>query len=90
MCPNISIDLSKSAPPEPWLYGNIGDAEGLQKKQVWSKSRVMSDILNHRMLSFSDDQQDQWRAVNEFHERFKCSDEVHNLPLTLRAGPQMS
>lgn len=86
MVPHLQIDLSQPAPIEEWKHGDTADAEGLTKKDVWKKKKVMSDILNHRMLSFTDDQQDQWRALNEFHNRFKCSDEVPVLPLTLRAG----
>lgn len=82
----IEVDLSQPPEAEVWKHGDVCDAEGLQKRDVWKKSRVMKDILRHRMLSFTEEQQDQWRALNEFHERFKCSDEVPNLPIQLRAG----
>lgn len=86
MSPNLVIDLSTPAAPEAWKHGDVGDAEGLQKRDVWRKRKVMKDILEHRMLEFSHEQQDQWRALNEFHNHYKCSDEVPDLPLTLRAG----
>lgn len=86
MAPNLVVDVSQPASPEPWKHGDIGDAEGLEKKNVWRKKKVMSDILEHRMLSFTHEQQDQWRTLNEFHERFQCSDQVPNLPFSLHAG----
>lgn len=86
MEPGVVMDLSVPAKVETWKHGDIGDAEGLQKKDVWRKRRVMRDILDHRMVSFTKEQKDQWRALNEFHERYTCSDQVPNSPLTLRAG----
>lgn len=86
MSPGINIDVSMPAMAESWKHGDLDDAEGLSKKDVWQKKRVMSDILNHLMATFTQEQQDQWRALNEFHERFKHSDEVQELPLVLRAG----
>lgn len=86
MSHGLVIDLSKPPPIETWKHGDFSDAEGLQKKDVWKKGRVMNDILQHRMLAFPPEQQDQWRAINEFHTRYVRSDEVPNLPLTLRAG----
>lgn len=86
MSKDVKIDLSKAAEPERWLYGDLRDAEGLSKKDVWRKSKVMSDILMHRMGAFTPEQQDQWRAINKFHELYRVSDEVPQLPLKLRAG----
>lgn len=86
MAPNLEIDLSEPAPIEKWQHGDIGDAEGLAKNQVWKKRRVMKDILEHRMQPFTKEQKDQWRALKEFHDTFTCSDGVPSLPLTLRAG----
>lgn len=86
MSEGFVADLSKPAASESWHYADIGDAEGLSKAHVWKKKKVMSDILHHRMCEFSEEQQDQWRAMNEFHERFDVSDKVPALPLTLRAG----
>lgn len=87
MANDLVIDVSKvEAPIEVWKHGDLADAEGLTKKDVWKKKRVMTDILEHRMTSFSHEQQDQWRALNEFHNSFQCSDDVPPLPLTLRAG----
>lgn len=86
MSKGLVVDLSQPANSEPWRHGNVSDAEGLQKKDVWKKDKVLNDILRHRMVSFSTEERDQWRAINEFHHRFLRSDEVPNLPLTLRAG----
>lgn len=84
---DVVIDVShQQASVEVWKHGDIGDAEGLQKKETWSKKRVMHDILTHRMPSFTQEQQDQWRALSDFHESFRCSDMVPQLPLNLRAG----
>lgn len=87
MSEGVKIDLTVPPAPEKWLHGDLKDAEGLQKKDVWRKSKVMSDIVNHTMLSFSKEKQDQWRALNEFHLRYKHSDEVPNLsPFSIKAG----
>lgn len=86
MSQDFVADLSKPAKIETWKHGDTTDAEGLTKKDVWRKSKVLTDILQHRMTDFSPTQKDQWRALNHFHERFKLSDEVPHLPLHLRAG----
>lgn len=86
MAEDLVVDLEEAAPIEHWKHGDVGAAEGLTKRDVWKERKVMSDILDHTMLSFSQDVQDQWRALSSFHKRFRCSDEVPNLPLTLRAG----
>lgn len=90
MTKDLKVDLSLAAQPEHWLHGDLRDAEGLSKKDVWRKSKVMSDILIHRMSAFTPEQQDQWRALNKFHELYKVSDEVPDLPLTLRAGTRLT
>ena len=65
---------------------DLGDAEGLKKKDVWFKRKVMSDILDHRMAAFTANQQDQWRALKAFHDQYETSDAVPSMPITLRAG----
>lgn len=86
MSEGIKVDLSKPVQPEKWKHGDIRDAEGLTRKDVWKKTKVMSDIIDHLMLPFSPEQQDQWRAIKYFHERYTRSNEVPNLPLVLRPG----
>lgn len=54
--------------------------------RILMDAQVMSDILNHRMVDFSAVQQDQWRALNEFHEFYRTSDAVPDLPIHIRAG----
>lgn len=86
MCKGFAPDLSQPALPERWKHGDVGDAEGLLKKDVWQKRKVMLDILKHRMTKFTPEQKDQWRALNDFHEQYHVSDQVPNLPISLRAG----
>lgn len=86
MAENFVADLSMPAPPETWKHGDFSDAEGLKKKDIWKKKKVLSDILLHRMIPFTEEQKDQWRAMNEFHTKYQLSDEVPCLPLALRAG----
>lgn len=49
-------------------------------------TQVLKDILEYRMLNFTPEQQDQWRAMKEFHDKFTTSDSVPNLPISIRAG----
>lgn len=86
MASNLVIDISKPPRPEAWKHGDYSDAEGLQRKDVWKKKRVMSDILDFRITNLPAEKQDQWRALNEFHNRYRRSDEVPTLPLTIRSG----
>lgn len=86
MVEDAVADLSLQAPPEPWEHADIGDAEGLTRNQVWHKSKVLSDIIKHRMEGAPPTQRDQWKAMREFHEQYVTSDAVPSLPITLRAG----
>lgn len=86
MSEDVVVDLKNPASPEPWKRGDVGEAEGLKKKDVWKKRKVLSDIIEHRMLCFSPEEQDQWRCIKQFHQRYQISDEVPNLPLSLKAG----
>lgn len=85
---NVQIDLQQPAPKEKWRLGDAHDAEGLQRRDYWHKSKVMSDILNHRMQDFTAEQKDQWRALNWFHNTYQTSDALPDMPLSLRAGKQ--
>lgn len=86
MVEDAVADLSCQAPSEQWEHADIGDAEGLTRTQVWHKSKVLSDIIKHRMEGAPPAQCDQWKAMREFHERYTTSDSVPSLPITMRAG----
>lgn len=86
MAAELQVNISEPAHAETWKHGDLGDAEGLVKRDVWKKKKVMEDILKHRMKDFTPEQKDQWRALGEFHDGYQCSDDVPTLPLTLRAG----
>lgn len=38
------VDLSTPAKIEVWRHGDIGDAEGLSKKDVWKKKKVFAHV----------------------------------------------
>lgn len=86
MSEGLEIDLSRAATPEKWKHGDLSEAEGLNKHDVWKKSRVLGDIINHTMLPFPPEQQDQWRAMHQFHQLYNVSDKVPDLPISIRAG----
>eukprot|EP00965_Chrysotila_dentata_P091625 3025459-Pleurochrysis_carterae.AAC.1 len=47
--------------------------------------KAFNDITNHTALEFPTAQQDQWKALKNFHDRYETSDSVPNLPITLSA-----
>lgn len=86
MVPYPQVDMSTPAEMQSWKHGDVGDAEGLGKKEVWQKTKVLTDIVEHRMADAPEAQRDQWKAIAHFHNSYKTSGEVLPLPLALRAG----
>ena len=77
--PNAKFpDLAVNPGVESWVAsvpaegGAAAAAAGHEtsKKKPWNAPRVFSDILNHRMLNFTSDEQEQWRALHAFHEQY--------------------
>ena len=68
---------------EPWLFAEKTDAEGLEKRQYWQKQKVMNDIRQHTALAFSPAQQDQWAALENFHDWYPTSNQVPTLPFSV-------
>lgn len=52
------------------------------------RAQVLRDILEYRMKDFTPAQKDQWRAMKTFHDMYKTSDSVPNLPISLRASKE--
>ena len=71
---------------EPWRYAEASDAEGLEKKDIWHRKKVMGDIRNHTAASFPPAQQDQWAALDAFHTQYATSDVVPCVPFSM-IGP---
>eukprot|EP00965_Chrysotila_dentata_P078201 2578222-Pleurochrysis_carterae.AAC.1 len=56
--------------------------------KAWKQQKVFHDITSAKsMCAFSSNQRDQWRALAAFHADTTCSDQVPDLPMTLRAPP---
>eukprot|EP00965_Chrysotila_dentata_P203929 6182032-Pleurochrysis_carterae.AAC.4 len=95
-------DVSVPADVETWKPAKTTSAEGLgvddraaasaqlhdqKRNKPWKRTKVFSDIMNYSMLSFSADQQDQWRALNRFHDLYATCDTVPSLPISCAAPP---
>ena len=68
---------------DAWKLGK--PTEGVPEKSTWQQERVFRDILEHRMLNFSADQQQQWHALHRFHQLYETADSVPSLPITLQS-----
>ena len=74
--------LSSNPGVSAWKHG--APTEGIPEKKTWQKERVFRDILEHRMLPFSADQQQQWHALHQFHNLYPTADSVPALPIHLQ------
>ena len=68
---------------DDWKLGR--PTEGVPEKKTWQKERVFRDILEHRMTKFSNEQQQQWHALHQFHELYQTADMVPSLPISLQS-----
>ena len=75
--------LSANPGVDAWKLGKA--VEGVPEKATWQQERVFRDILEHRMLSFSADLQEQWRTLKSFHDVYATADSVPSLPLRLQS-----
>jgi len=80
--PNASFPkLSRDPGVDKWKLGK--PVEGVPAKKTWKQEKVFSDILEHRMVSFPEQQQQQWHAMKYFHDTFPTADTLPPLPITL-------
>lgn len=77
--PKLATDPGVDA----WKHGQ--PVEGMPEKKTWQQTKVFGDILNHRMLDQTPEQQAQWRALHQFHLNYPTADSVPPLPQTLTA-----
>jgi hypothetical protein len=77
--------LSTNPGVDDWKHGK--PVEGVPEKATWQQERVFRDILEHRMIegNFSNEHQQQWRALHHFHESYPTADSVPPLPITLQS-----
>lgn len=73
---------------EPWMFAEQTDAEGLSKRDAWHRKKVMNDIRKFTARSFPCEQQDQWAALDGFHDAYTTSDSVPALPFSVRGEQQ--
>eukprot|EP00965_Chrysotila_dentata_P121741 4024543-Pleurochrysis_carterae.AAC.1 len=58
------------------------------RAKPWNDTKVFSDSVAHAVLELLMAQQDQWKALKALHDRYKTSDSVPKLPITL-STPEM-
>lgn len=88
--------LSEPFPVEPWRFAEKSDAEGLaerfrkklKKGAIWHRKKVMQDIREHTATSFPPTQQDQWAAIDAFHDQYRTSDSVPVVPFSTPGATQ--
>ena len=75
---------------EPWRFAETSDAEGLSKAlkkgDIWHRKKVMRDIRQHTATEFPPEQQDQWAALDAFHDSYPTSDSVPLVPFSTSGG----
>ena len=75
-------DVLLSPPIEPWKPAEPDEAEGITKRDSWHK--VMRDIREHTAKSFPALQQEQWAAIDSFHDTYRTSDALPpSLPISI-------
>ena len=81
---------------EPWRFAEESDAEGLsegfrktlKKGAIWHRKKVMGDIREHTATDFPPAQQDQWAALDTFHDSYPTSDSVPEVPFSTLGNTQ--
>ena len=84
-CKNIRASfpsLAVNPGVDSWKMGR--PTEGVPLKKTWQIDRVLKDV-EHRMQSFTEHQQDQWRALFQFHRLYSSADALPSLPIHLSA-----
>ena len=61
-------------------------AKVVQRPKVWSKKKVFGDIINHTAKEFPPADQDQWAALQNFHDVHPTSDSVPTVPFQCSAS----
>jgi hypothetical protein len=79
-------DVTLECPIEPWGKANEPDAEqDIGKTDSWHRTKVLGDIRKHTALKFPPKQQEQWSAIDLFHDLYPTSVSLPtSLPISLQ------
>ena len=78
-------DVMTECPIEPWKAAEPNPDLDVGKKDAWHRKKVMKDIRQHTAAEFSSEQQEQWAALDMFHDLYPTSDSLPtSLPISLK------
>ena len=78
-------NVMQECPIEPWKASEPDAEQNIGKRDAWHRKKVMRDIRQHTALSFPSKQQEQWAAIDMFHDLYPKSDSLPmSLPISLK------